>query len=327
MVSRNGNIDAGNGGSGFVIVSSYLVNPDGSVTTESPTIPGSGIMEVSYTQNGSLLVEAPHGTINAGAGGILQLLLNGPPLSDSTTLFSLPVNGLAEMFNLALSGKMKAALALQDTLNGNPGASAVDVFAGYELQQLDASGNPILDAYGDPEITALNLSDGTLVKTSDGEDITATGSGVIGAGTVTLNASGNITGNIFTLGNVNIIAVNNVDVTALAGGSANVSGSSLSGTTIIGISGISASGDTSGASLLSNSQISGGTSGAQGLAPGTAANAASQGMASENSATPAKTADTTGADDDEKKKKKGKAVLAQKTGRVTVILPPRQQIK
>jgi filamentous hemagglutinin family protein len=327
VVSRNGNIDAGNGGSGFVIVSSYLVNPDGSVTTESPTIPGSGIMEVSYTHNGSLLVEAPHGTINAGAGGILQLLLDGPPLSDSTTLFSLPVNGLAEMFNLALSGKMKAALALQDTLNGNPGASAVDVFAGYELQQLDASGNPILDAYGDPEISALNLSDGTLVKTSDGEDITATGSGVIGAGTVTLNASGNITGNIFTLGNVNIIAVNNVDVTALAGGSANVSGSSLSGTTIIGISGISASGDTSGASLLSNSQISGGTSGAQGLAPGTAANAASQGMASENSATPAKTADTTGADDDEKKKKKGKAVLAQKTGRVTVILPPRQQLK
>ena len=115
-------------------------------------------------------------------------------------------------------------------------------------------------------------------------------------------------------------------MTALAGGSANVSGSSLSGTTIIGISGISASGDTSGASLLSNSQISGGTSGAQGLAPGTAANAASQGMASENSATPAKTADTTGADDDEKKKK-GKAVLAQKTGRVTVILPPRQQSK
>ena len=142
---------------------------------------------------------------------------------------------------------------------------------------------------------------------------------------MTLNASGNITGNIFTLGNVNIIAVNNVDVTALAGGTANVSGSSLSGTTIIGIGGINASGDTSGASLLSNNQISGETSGSQGLAPGTAANAASQGMAS-NSTNPAKNADTTATDDDEKKKK-GKIALAQKTGRVTIFLAPRQQSK
>jgi hypothetical protein len=94
---------------------------------------------------------------------------------------------------------------------------------------------------------------------------------------------------------------------------------------VIGIGGITASGDTSGASLLSNNQISGEASGAQGLAPGTAANAASQGMASDNSATPAKNTDT--AADDDEKKKKGKAVLAQKTGRVTVILPPRQQLK
>jgi filamentous hemagglutinin family protein len=323
VVSRNGSIDAGNGGSGFVVVSSYLVNPDQSVIAYSPTIPGSGIMEVSYTKNGNILVEAPHGGVNAGAGGILQLLLNGPPLPDSTTLFGLPLNGLAEMFDLALNGKMKAALKLQNSLNGNPGNSAVDVFAGYELQKLDGSGNPIVDAYGDPGITALNLSDGTLVKISDNQNITATGSGVIGAGAVTLNASGNITGNIFTLGNVNIIAVNNVDVTALAGGTANVSGSSLSGTTIIGIGGINASGDTSGASLLSNNQISGGTSGSQGLAPGTAANAASQGMASDNSASPAKNADTTATDDDEKKKKGKTAATVQKKGRVTVLLPPK----
>jgi hypothetical protein len=146
---------------------------------------------------------------------------------------------------------------------------------------------------------------------------------VIAAGAVTLNASGNITGNIFTLGNVNINAVNNVDVTALAGGTANVSGSSLSGTVIIGIGGITASGDTSGASLLSNNQISGDTSGSQGLAPGTAANAASQGMASDNSVSPAKNADTTATDDDEKKKKGKAAATVQKTGRVTVLLPPR----
>ena len=72
---------------GLWCVSSYLVNPDQSVTAFSSTIPGSGIMEVSYTQPGNILVETPNGTVNAGAGGILQLLLNGPPLPESTTLF------------------------------------------------------------------------------------------------------------------------------------------------------------------------------------------------------------------------------------------------
>ena len=211
VVSMNGNINAGSGGSGFVGVSSYLVNPDQSVTAESSTIPGSGIMEVSYTLPGNILVEAPYGSVNAAAGGILQLLLNGPPLSDSTTLFGLPLNNksLANMLDLALTGNMKAALDLQQTLNGNPGNSVVDVFAGYELQPSDGSDTPI---------TALNLSEGTQVKISDNQDITATGSGVLGAGTVTMNASGNITGNIFSLGSVNINAVNNVDVSVLGFG-------------------------------------------------------------------------------------------------------------
>ncbi len=324
VVSRNGNIDAGNGGSGFVVVTSYLVNPDGSVTALSPTIPGSGIMEVSYTKNGNILVEAPNGTVNASAGGILQLLLNGPALPESTTLFSLPLNSLGKLFDLALSGNMNAALALQSSLNGNPGNSAVDVFAGYELQQLDGSGNPIVDAYGDPLITALNLSDGTLVKISDNRDISATGSGVLGAGSVTLTASGNVAGTVFTLGNININAVNNINVSALGLGNVNVdsAGGTVSGT-IIGVGGVSASGSSIDANLESNGSVSGNTSGQSGLAPGTAADATSQGMASDNSASPAKNADTTVNDDDEKKKKGKVAATVQKSGRVTVLLPPR----
>jgi hypothetical protein len=123
VVSRNGDIDAGNGSSGFVVVNSFQVGPgpDYPVTVFSSTIPGSGIMEVSYTQPGNILVETPNGTVNAGAGGILQLLLNGPPFPESTTLFDLPLDhaGLAKMFDLALGGKMKAALDLEHILNGN----------------------------------------------------------------------------------------------------------------------------------------------------------------------------------------------------------------
>ena len=95
VVSRNDNINAGNGGSGFVNVSSYLVNSDQSVNTESLTIPGSGIMDVSYSQPGNILVEAPNGTVNAGAGGILQLALERAAPSGIDTLFCLPLNHTA----------------------------------------------------------------------------------------------------------------------------------------------------------------------------------------------------------------------------------------
>jgi hypothetical protein len=176
-----------------------------------------------------------------------------------------------------------------------------------------------VDAYGDPVITALNLSEGTLVKTSDNQDITATGSGVLGAGTVTMDASGNITGNIFTLGGLNITAVNNVDVNALGLGPVVIVAANLGPSIIVGIQGVSATGDTSGASLLSNNQVSGGQNS---MAAGTAADAASQGAASETSTSPAKNDDTTATDDDVKKKGKAAATV-QKKGRVTVLLPPK----
>jgi filamentous hemagglutinin family protein len=372
VVSRNGNINAGSGGSGFVRVSSFLVNPDQSVLDPSYTIPGSGIMEVSYTRNGNILVEAPNGTVNAAAGGILQLLLNGPPLPESTTLFGLPLKGLAKMFNLALNGKMKAALDLQKTLNGDPGNCVVDVFGGYQLQELayslsdaeikagdtlqklpdglqevvDPSGNLIELAYSlsDAEIkagdtlqkvpdglqevvdknkytivNALNLFDSTPVTISPNQGIDATGSGVIGVGTVTIKGTGKIKGTFYTRGNLNINAVQDIDVIALAGGKADLTGSSLDKSTVIAIGGIDAVGDTGTATLLSNDAISGGQGG---LAPGTAADAASQGAASENSVSPAKNDDTTATDDDMKKKGKAAATV-QKRGRVTVLLPPK----
>jgi hypothetical protein len=104
-------------------------------------------------------------------------------------------------------------------------------------------------------------------------------------------------------------------------GTANVSANSLENSKIVGLQGVDATGDSSSASLFSNDQVSGGQNS---MAVGTAADAASQGAASETSASPVKSDDTTSTDDDEKKKK-GKVALVQKTGRVTVILPPRQQ--
>lgn len=324
VVSRNGDVNAGDGSSGFVNVSSYEVDSGHNVTVLSQTIPGSGILDASFTLTGNILVETPNGNVNAGASGIIQLLLNTPPLPPSTTLFQLPIDslGLGKMFRLALDGHAKQAVDFQTILNGSPGNTEVDIYAGKELQELDGFGNPMLDSFGNPVVTASDLSDGTLVKTSDNRDVNATGSGVIGAGTVTLDASGDVTGNIFALNNVNINAADNINVNVFGLGnvSVNSAGGTISGT-IIGVGGVSASGSSIDANLESNGSVTGATSGQSGLAQGTAANATSQSASNDDSAKAAASSSDT---DDEKKKGK-QIALAQKVSRVTVILPAKNK--
>ena len=156
---------------------------------------------------------------------------------------------------------------------------------------------------------------------SAGRNINVGGSGII-ASNARLDASGNINGLIFARGNIDIIAQQNISVTAFGQGNVSVSsaGGNITGT-LIGVGGVSASGLSVDASLIS-ANVSGATSGQTGLGQGNAAGATSQGLAN-NEATQAAAASDQGADDP--KKKKGKQVaLAQKVSRVTVILPPKK---
>jgi hypothetical protein len=278
--SFNGDINAGSGGLGYVVLSAFYVDPvTHQVYSDSPTIPGSGILATTFPKRdanypapvaavGNILVETPNGNVIAQKGGIIELPLNG-------------VN--------------------------DPNAT-VEVLAGYELR--DSHGNPV---------SAANLADGSPVLVSNDRNLDASGSGIIG-NTINLDASGDILGVIFARDNLNITAQQNVSVTALSEGTANVSaGDTVSGT-IIGVGGISASGGSVDASLLSNNSISGATSGQSGLAQGTAANAAST-ASSNDSNQAAANATATGDNTDEDLKKKKNVTLAQKVGRVTVILP------
>ena len=105
--SLHGDVNAGAGGSGYVVLNSFAVNPaTHAVTSSSPTIPGSGILATTFPTDqgravGNILVETPNGNINASSGGIVELPLNGV----------------------------------------NSASSIVDVLAGYELR--DNSGNPV----------------------------------------------------------------------------------------------------------------------------------------------------------------------------------------
>ncbi len=352
--SLNGNVNAGSGGSGYVTVQGFAVDPiTHEVIADAATIPGSGILATSFPDSpnpvGNILVETPNGSVIANGGGILQLALNQVD-SSASTVTVLAGYELHDSNGNAVSAAAAGAPAVQMISESAPGANdlARTVVVNGDRLQVSADVWPmLLTLLGLPsnnsQVINLNvtadqagfeaavLGNGAglasynfMSLVSAGRNIDASGSGVIGS-TVTLKASGDIIGAIFARNTLNISAVQNVNVTALSVGTANVSGGSLGTSEIIGIGGVNVSGDASGATLLSNNQITGDAGSQSGFAQGTAANSASQSMASEDVA---KTSEAPDDQTDDEKKKKGKGIaLAQKTGHVTVILPPKNSAK
>ena len=313
--SANGNVDAGNGGSSTVIVYEYSVDrKTRAVTSTSFGIPFSGIVALTFPDSsstlGNVLVETPNGNITSGSGGIIQLSLNqsNPEVVNSVIrgLYRNSINFFRFKYPnkpLISFNELTAQLFLDlfgEFNQANPSTS-VTLLAGYELQ------------------------DGMPVKISEDRNIDVSGTGVISQNAA-LKASGSVKGLIFAKGNIDVAAQQNVNVTALAQGTATIgAGGTVSGQ-IIGVGGIAASGSSIDASLLSSGTISGATTGQSGFAQGTAANATSAAASSDNASQTAENSSTSGADEDDQKKKKSVA-LAQKVGRVTVLLPTKKKTK
>lgn len=280
--SLNGSVNAGTGASTPVSVSGYYENPiTHAVYSDSPQIPFSGIVALTFPARDAFYPAPP-----ATLGNILVETPNGSINASAAGILQIPLNNL-----------------------DYPDATTT-VLSGYELR--DGMGNPV---------TAADMADGAPVLVSANQDINAGGSGII-AGNANLDASGSIVGLIFARNNIDINAQQNINVTALGIGnvSVNSSGGSVSGT-ITGVNGVSVSGDSITASLIS-ANVSGATSGQSGLGQGTAANSTSQGLANDQTT---KAAETSGEDSDDKKKKGKQVALAQKVSRVTVILPPKDK--
>jgi hypothetical protein len=347
--SINGDVNAGTGGSGFVVVSSYKVNPaTHQVSSETPTIPGSGILATTFPDDagqvvGNILVETPNGNVNANAGGIVELPLNGVNTANSV------VEVLAGSELRDANGNRLLANSLDETsIQGSVGqATAGDpartIVIGTQHYQVaasiwpdflsllglapDSSQNVVLNGSSVPAglLNALQTGNSAglaaysyVTAVGANKNIDASGSGVIGS-TVKLNASGGIIGVIFARNNIDLNAQQNVSVTALAQGNVNVSsGGTISGT-LIGVGGVNASGGAIDAQVLTQNSNVNGQSGGDTFAAGTAANAASAGASNQSVNQTTAKSDST---DDELNKKKGKGIaLAQKVSRVTVLLP------
>jgi hypothetical protein len=305
----NGSVNAGNGVSTPVVVSGYYVNPTThTVYSYDPQIPFSGILALTFPEigaaypapaevPGNILVEAPNGSVSANTSGILQVSLNHLSYPDATTTVLAGYELLDAGGNNLLSA---ADIAPDDTFR-----APADKNSPYAADLVDGEGNIV----------------GELVLGMNGEDINANGSGII-AGNAKLDASGSINGLIFARNNININAQQNVNVTALGEGDVSVSssGGTISGT-IVGVGGVSVSGNSIDATLVS-ANVSGATSGESGLGQGTAANSTSASMQNDDSAKAAVSSDD---EDGDLKKKKKEIALAQKVSRVTVILPPKNK--
>ena len=261
--SLNGNVNAGSGGQGFVILQALQLDPvTGQLNAIGADIPFSGILATtvfgSHASLGNVLVETPNGNFSASQGGVIQISFNGTDASKAT----------------------------------------VELLAGYELQ--DANGN---------RVSAANLTDGTAVRISDNRNIDASGSGVI-AQNLILKATGLLSGLFVNFAPTPPIVVAN--------------GWGPGPTVFVGpapptISGIPS--DSTGPDPIIISD-NGST------APPSAEVAKTDAPTADTAATvTTKTEDQDdGSGNDDLNQKKGKGImLAQKTGRVTVILPPKQK--
>ena len=352
--SLDGSVNAGTGASTPVSITGYYEDPvTHAVYSNSPQLPFSGIVALTFPARnaaypapiatlGNILVEAPNGDINANAAGILQIALNNLNYPDAVTTVLAGYELRDASGNAVLAGGSEKAVVepLPVSAADLSDPARTVIVNGTKLQvsaTVWAQLLVLLSSPGDTQVVNLHvIGDKTAFvaallgngaglansinyfsSVSPGKNINVNGSGVI-ASNARLDASGNINGLIFSRNNIDVIAQQNINVSALGIGNVNVSssGGTISGT-FVGVGGVSASGSSIDASLVS-ANVTGATSGQSGLGQGTAANATSQ-AASGNDANQAAASSDQNSDDDKKNKKE--VALAQKVGRVTVILP------
>ncbi|HEV2691481.1 MAG TPA: hypothetical protein VG347_01145, partial [Verrucomicrobiae bacterium] len=88
VTSLTGDVNAGNGGAGFVTFQSLELDPVTKLLTGVPaTIPLSGILATTifgaHAKLGDITINAPNGSVNASQGGVLQISFDGTDTKNS----------------------------------------------------------------------------------------------------------------------------------------------------------------------------------------------------------------------------------------------------
>lgn len=167
VVSQTGNVNAGDGGSGYVSLTGLEINSKTGQLEEIPaTIPGSGIMAWTLpgttARLGNITIDAPHGSVDASLGGVLQISLDGQPSHASVVIDA------GENIDASGSGIIGGSISL--TAGGNISG----VVIGQQGVQINSRQNVAVTVFsgGNVDISASGAVSGT----------------VVGAGTVDVNS-------------------------------------------------------------------------------------------------------------------------------------------
>jgi filamentous hemagglutinin family protein len=182
--SLAGNVNAGTGGDGEVLVTKPYLDAKGQVEYLDEVIPGSGILATSFPQLvygqtsgqiGSITVESPEGNIVASQGGIEQLVLGPVAHNDST------INLVAGSYNsdggVAFVGDVDASGS--GVVGGQVNISATGNINGLVVASLGANVNALQN------VSATVLSQGGAIVSAGG---TVSGT-IVGVGSVSVSGA------------------------------------------------------------------------------------------------------------------------------------------
>jgi filamentous hemagglutinin family protein len=224
--SLDGDVNAGTGGTGAVLVTKPYLNKNGQQEDLNDVIPGSGILATSYPelvygqssgQIGNITVETPEGNIVASKGGIAQLAL-GPVTHNDATI---------------------------NLMAGSKNSDGSVAFVG----NVDAAGSGVIG--GQVNITATGNING-LVVASVGANVSAlqnVSATVLSQGSATVSAGGTVSGTIVGVGSVSVSGASDV-AAAFGGGGVSTSGA-VSGAAVAA----APTGSNSGAAAATTQQV------------------------------------------------------------------------
>jgi filamentous hemagglutinin family protein len=274
---------------------------------------------IAAYNGGDVFVESTDGDVNVGSGGNRYVLV---PLVSLN-----PATGLGDSARYPIYGSGIVATSLPKNLQtpgGNPLPGDIMVVTPHGditsskagILQLPLDGS----IAGGPKVTLVAGTPGLDGFPAIPGNIDLGDGGLIG-GTVNLYAEGNITGFIVSRQSSTIHAAQNFSGTLLSAGTANVAaGGTISGT-IVGIAGVSATGSSIDATILSQNASIGGGQAQSTLGNSANATATSQAASQQANSEAQQQVSPDKSKEDDAKKGAKKPTITRRVGRVTVILP------
>jgi hypothetical protein len=255
---------------------------------------------IAAYNGGNVNVLSQTGDVNAGTGG-----------SGFVSMTALELEPVTQQL-ISLPASIPGSGILATTLPGSIAPVLGNITVSAPNGSISASLGGIIQIAFNGASTVHSVIDLTAAH-----DINAAGSGVIGSN-LKVQAGGSVNGVFVGSGSVAINALQNVDVTAFSGGNMNISAAGAVSGTVISGGTVNVAGETISAAVAASSVSAAGenTGASLGVPP---SNIARENARVDDDTTAA--AVSTGDPDDPKKKKNPTIGLAQKTGRVTVLLP------